>query len=48
LGLDKLVFEGFKLVVIQAELHFKSAIGHTPLALQQLHHLGKEGIKIHH
>jgi len=47
-GLDEFVLEGLKLVIIQAELHFESPIRHTPLALQQFRHLGKDGIKVHH
>jgi len=47
-GFDKFVLEGLKLVIVKAELHFEGPIGHAPFALQQLHHLGKDGIKVHH
>jgi len=47
-GLDKFVLEGLKLIIAQAKLDFEGTIGHAPLALQQFHHLGKDGIKIHH
>jgi hypothetical protein len=46
--LGRAVLEGLKLVIVQAELYFEGSIRHTPLALEQFQHLGKDGIKIHH
>jgi hypothetical protein len=47
-GIDEVVFEDFQEVVIDLELELEDTVGHTALALQQLHGLCTDGSKVHH
>jgi len=46
-GVDKLVLESLKVVVIQIEPYLEGAIGHPSLVLEHIEHLGQNGVECH-
>jgi hypothetical protein len=47
LGVDKLVLEGLKGIVVQVKLEPERSIGHASSLSEELHGLIKHGIKFH-